>query len=149
MIEKLYNFLPLSDSLFSSGMPTAEQIPSLSEKQIDVVINLATSKSEGAIPNEKELVEAQGIKYYNIPVEWNNPTSENLAEFLNIMETHKDSKVLVHCQANYRATCFVTLYRIIKLGWDQETAYEDMNKIWNPDDYPIWEAFISKSLDSK
>ena len=149
MIEKLYNYLPLTDSLFSSGMPTAEQIPSLSEKQIGVVINLATSKSEGAIPNEKELVEAQGIKYYNIPVEWNNPTSENLNEFLNIMETHKDSKVLVHCQANYRATCFVTLYRIIKLGWDQETAYADMNKIWNPDDYPIWEAFIAKSLDSK
>lgn len=149
MIEKIYNYLPLTDSLFSSGMPTAEQIPSLSEKQIDVVINLATSKSEGAIPNEKELVEAQGIKYYNIPVEWNNPTSENLNEFLNIMEAHQASKVLVHCQANHRATCFVTLYRIIKLGWDQETAYEDMNKIWNPDDYPIWEAFISKSLDSK
>jgi protein tyrosine phosphatase (PTP) superfamily phosphohydrolase (DUF442 family) len=130
-------------------MPAAEQIPSLSEKQIAVVINLATSKSEGAVPNEKELVEAQGIKYYNIPVEWNNPTSENLNEFLNIMETHKDSKVLVHCQANYRATCFVTLYRIIKLGWDQETAYADMNKIWNPDDYPIWEAFIANSLDSK
>lgn len=149
MIEKIYNYLPLTDSLFSSGMPTAEQIPSLSEKQIDVVINLATSKSEGAVPNEKELIEAQGIKYYNIPVEWNNPTSENLNEFLNLMEAHKDSKVLVHCQANYRATCFVTLYRIIKLGWDQETAYADMNKIWNPDDYPIWESFIAMSLDSK
>jgi protein tyrosine phosphatase (PTP) superfamily phosphohydrolase (DUF442 family) len=149
MIEKLYNYLPLTDSLFSSGMPTAEQIPSLSEKQIGVVINLATYKSEGAIPNEKELVEAEGIKYYNIPVEWNNPTSENLNEFLNVMEAHKDSKVLVHCQANYRATCFVTLYRIIKLGWDQESAYADMNKIWNPDDYPVWEAFIAKSLDSK
>jgi protein tyrosine phosphatase (PTP) superfamily phosphohydrolase (DUF442 family) len=149
MIEKLYNYLELTDSLFSSGMPAAEQIPSLSEKQIDIVINLATSKSEGAIPNEKELVEAQGIKYYNIPVEWNNPTSENLNEFLNIMDTHKDSKILVHCQANYRATCFVTLYRIIKLGWDQETAYVDMNKIWSPDDYPIWEAFIAKSLELK
>jgi protein tyrosine phosphatase (PTP) superfamily phosphohydrolase (DUF442 family) len=149
VIEKIYNYLPLTDSLFSSGMPTAEQIPSFSEKQIDVVINLATSKSEGAVPNEKELVEAQGIQYYNIPVEWNNPTSEDLDAFLNIMETHQDSKVLVHCQANYRATCFITLYRIIKLGWDRETAYADMNKIWNPDDYPIWEAFIAKSLDTK
>jgi protein tyrosine phosphatase (PTP) superfamily phosphohydrolase (DUF442 family) len=149
MIEKIYNYLPLTDSLFSSGMPTPGQIPALAEKNIEVVINLATSKSEGAIPNEKELVEAQGIQYYNIPVEWNNPTSEDLDAFLNIMETHQDSKVLVHCQANYRAMCFVTLYRIMKLGLDQETAYADMNKIWNPDDYPIWEAFIAKSLDSK
>jgi protein tyrosine phosphatase (PTP) superfamily phosphohydrolase (DUF442 family) len=149
MINKIYNYLELTDSIFSSGMPTAEQIPSLAEKNIEVVINLATSKSEGAIPNEQELVEAQNIKYYNIPVEWNNPTAEDLNEFFNIMKAHGDSKILVHCQANYRASCFITLHRILNLGLDQEQAYEDMNKIWDPQDYPIWETFISKSLESK
>ena len=47
-MKDLYNFLQLTDTLFSSGMPTTEQIPSLSENGVQVVINLATSKSEGA-----------------------------------------------------------------------------------------------------
>lgn len=148
-MKDIYNFLQLTDSLFSSGMPTPEQIPSLAEKGVQVVINLATSKSEGAIPNEKELVEAQKIKYYNIPVEWSNPTVEDLDQFFSLMDENKDSKVLVHCQANYRATAFITLYRILQLGWDREKAFVDMNKMWNPEDFPIWQGFIDKSINDK
>ena len=73
-MENIYNFLKLNDNLFSSGMPTPEQIPSIAENGVQVVINLATSKSEGWIPNEKELMEEQNITYYNIPVDWDNPT---------------------------------------------------------------------------
>lgn len=148
-MKDIYNFLQLTDSLFSSGMPTPEQIPSLAENGVQVVINLATSKSEGAIPNEKELVEAQKIKYYNIPVEWSNPTVEDLDQFFSLMDENKDSKVLVHCQANYRATAFITLYRILQLGWDREKAFVDMNKMWNPEDFPIWQGFIDKSINDK
>jgi protein tyrosine phosphatase (PTP) superfamily phosphohydrolase (DUF442 family) len=146
MIHEIYNYMQLSDSLFCSGMPTAVQIPSLAEKNIEVVINLATAKSEGAMPNERELVEAQNIKYYNIPVEWGKPTAQDLNEFFAVMESHKDSNILVHCQANYRATAFITLYRILRLGWERENAFVDLNKIWNPEEYPIWEDFIESNL---
>jgi protein tyrosine phosphatase (PTP) superfamily phosphohydrolase (DUF442 family) len=146
MINEIYNYLQLNDSLFCSGMPTAQQIPSLSENGIQLVINLATSKSEGAIPNEKELVESQGIEYHNIPVDWGKPTREDLNNFINIMDAHKESKVFVHCQANYRATAFITLYRILRLGWERENAFVDLNKIWNPEEYPIWEDFIESNL---
>ena len=146
MMENIYNYLKLSDSLFTSGMPTPEQIPSIAENGVQAVINLATSKSEGAIPNEKELVEAQHVSYYNIPVDWNNPTSENLNEFMNTMDKHKNDKVLVHCQANYRATGFATLYRINRLGWKKEEAFKDLRKIWNPADYPVWEKFIEENM---
>lgn len=108
-MKDIYNFLQLTDTLFTSGMPTPEQLPLLAENGVQVVINLATSKSEGAIPNEKELIEALKIKYYNIPVEWSAPTAEDLQQFFDLMDEHKKSKVLVHCQANYRATGFVTL----------------------------------------
>lgn len=148
-MKDIYNFLQLTDTLFTSGMPTPEQLPLLAENGVQVVINLATSKSEGAIPNEKELIEALKIKYYNIPVEWSAPTAEDLQQFFDLMDEHKKSKVLVHCQANYRATGFVTLYRILRLGWEKDKAFVDMNKIWNPEDFPIWQNFINKSLDGK
>jgi len=145
-MENIYNFLKLSDRLFSSGMPTAEQIPSIAENGVQVVINLATSQSEGWIPNEKELVEAQDIAYYEILVDWDNPEMKNLTEFMNIMDRHKQQKILVHCQANFRATGFIMLYRVNRLGWAEENALRDLRKIWNPAEYPVWENFMKKSL---
>jgi protein tyrosine phosphatase (PTP) superfamily phosphohydrolase (DUF442 family) len=145
-MENIYNFLKLSDRLFSSGMPTPEQIPAIAENGVQVVINLATSKSEGWMQNEKDLVEAQNIAYYSIPVDWENPTMKDLTEFMNIMDRHKHQKILVHCQANFRATGFIMLYRVNRLGWAEENALRDLRKIWNPAEYPIWEQFIKKSL---
>jgi protein tyrosine phosphatase (PTP) superfamily phosphohydrolase (DUF442 family) len=141
-MKDIYNYLYLDEQLSSSAMPTPEQLTSVAEAGVKVVINLATSKSEGAIPNEGELVSGLGMAYINIPVDWNNPTQQNLDDFINAMDAHKDQKKLVHCQANYRATGFVPLYRIKKLGWKREDAFRDMRKIWNPGKYPVWEKFI-------
>jgi protein tyrosine phosphatase (PTP) superfamily phosphohydrolase (DUF442 family) len=146
MMENIYNYLKLSDSLFSSGMPTPEQISSIAENGAQVVINLATSKSEGWMPNEKELVEAQNIAYYAIPVDWENPTTDDLNKFSAVMDKHHNEKILVHCQANYRATGFIALYRFNRLGWSEQNAFKDLRKIWNPAEYPIWKNFIEKSL---
>jgi len=146
MLENIYNYLKLSDSLFSSGMPTPEQIPSITESGVQVVFNLATSKSEGWMPNEMELMEAQNITYYSIPVDWDDPTMDDLNTFMNTMDRHVHQKILVHCQANYRATCFIALYRYNRLGWSEENAFQDLRKIWNPAEFPIWEKFIKKSL---
>jgi len=149
MLEDIYNYLKLSDSLFSSGMPTPEQIPSIAESGVQVVVNLATSKSEGWMENEKELFEAQNIAYYGIPVDWDNPTTEDLDKFMDIMEGHIHQKILVHCQANYRASGFIALYRYTRLGWSEENAFRDLRKIWNPAEFPIWEKFIKESLKTQ
>lgn len=147
MIGNIKNYLKLTDTLCSSGMPTAEQFPSVAQSGVDLVINLATPTSQGATPNENEIVESLGMSYVNISVEWDNPTAENLNEFMNVMNQHKESSILVHCQANYRATGFITLYRILRLGWEREKAFQDLRKIWDPADYPIWQEFIEKSLE--
>ncbi len=64
---------------------------------------------------------------------------------MNAMDVHQEEKVLVHCQANYRATGFVTLYRILQLGWDKESAFQDLRKVWNPEKYPVWQKFIEEN----
>jgi protein tyrosine phosphatase (PTP) superfamily phosphohydrolase (DUF442 family) len=146
MMENIYNYLKLGDNLHSSGMPTPEQVLSIAENGVQVVINLATSKSENWIPNEKELVEAQNITYYSILVDWDHPTMNDLREFMEIMEKHSQQKILVHCQANYRATGFIALYRFNRLGWTEENAFKDLRKIWDPVKHPVWQNFIEKNL---
>ena len=68
---------------------------------------------------------------------------------MSAMDAHKENRVLVHCQANYRATGFVTLYRILRLGWDKETAFQDLRKVWNPEKFPIWQKFLDENLPNK
>ena len=144
-LKDIYNFLPLTDKLSSSGMPTQEQLRDLSNAGIEVVINLAMPGSEKALPNEPALVEASKMTYIGIPVEWDHPTRQNLKEFMDTMDAHQNQKVHVHCQANYRATAFITLYRIQRLGWEREKAFQDLRRIWNPDEYPIWKKFIEEN----
>lgn len=147
-MKDIYNLLQLTEKLSTSGMPTLEQLPEVAEAGVQFIINLATSKSEGWIPNEEELVKGLGMGYLSIPVEWDNPKQENLSDFMDAMDAHHCERVLVHCQANYRATAFVTLYRILRLGWKKEDAFPDLRKIWNPEEYPIWEKFIEENLPS-
>jgi len=146
MLKDIYNFLPLTDKLLSSGMPTQEQLTDIADAGVQVVINLALPTSEKALPNESALVESLNIKYIGIPVVWDHPTRENLKEFMDAMDAHRHQKVHVHCQANYRATAFITLYRIKHLDWNREEAFKDLRRIWNPDEYPIWKKFIEDNL---
>jgi hypothetical protein len=127
MLEDIYNFLPLTETLLSSGMPTADQMAEVSKSGVELVTFL-------------------GMKYIGIPVEWEKPTRQNLDDFMDAMDANKENKILVHCQANYRATGFITLYRILRLGWDPKEAFKDLRRIWNLEDYPIWKKFMEENL---
>ncbi len=146
MIEDIYNFLPLSEKLFTGGMPKADQLEDAAQHGIEVVINLAPDNVPDALPGEAELVNSLGMQYVNIPVNWNTPTNEGLDRFMDAMDENKGKKVLVHCEANFRATAFVSMHRILRQGWDPEDALEVMHRIWDEDAYPIWKMFIEDNL---
>ena len=148
MFEEIRNFLPLSENLFTGGMPKAEQLRDAAGQGVRVVINLALHDIPNALPEEEKLVGSLGMTYINIPVVWNHPTRENLNQFLEAMDAHSEEKVLVHCEANYRATAFPTLYRILRQGWKPEDALEVMHQIWNEEKYPVWKKFIQESIDN-
>ena len=146
MLEHIYNFLALSDNLFTCGMPNQEQLADAAQRGVDLVINLAPHEVMNALPRETELVTSLGMQYINIPVIWNTPTKDGLERFMDVMEENKDKKILVHCQANFRATAFVALYRILRQGWNADDAMEGMHQIWDTEDYPIWKMFIEENL---
>jgi protein tyrosine phosphatase (PTP) superfamily phosphohydrolase (DUF442 family) len=146
MFEEIRNFLPLSENLFTGGMPRAEELRDAARHGVQVVINLALHDLPNALPEEEKLVKSLGMTYINIPVLWNHPTRENLNEFLDAMDAHNKEKVLVHCEANYRATAFPALYRILRLGWKREDALDVMHQIWDEEKYPVWKKFLEGSI---
>lgn len=149
MFEKIYNFLRLTEKLSTSGMPTAEQLSDAPNHGVEVVINLAPHDSQDAVPNETELVASLGIEYINIPVNWNTPTKDGLDKFMDAMDERKDRVIHVHCEANFRASAFVAMYRVLRLGWKDKDAFEIMHKIWDEDAYPVWKMFIEGMVKDK
>jgi len=145
-MKDIYNYLFYHDKLSSSGMPTLEQMKSVAETGVELVINLAPHDVPNAIPNETELVSSLGMEYINIPVNWNTPTRDGLNLFMDTMDANKDRKIHVHCEANFRASGFITIHRVLRLGWEPEKAFEVMHTIWDEDAYPIWKMFLEDAI---
>jgi hypothetical protein len=52
MFEEMYNFLALSENLFTGGMPNEEQLKDAAQRGVEVVINLAPHEVSNALPGE-------------------------------------------------------------------------------------------------
>lgn len=145
-MNDIYNYLYYNETLSSSGMPTSEQMKSIAEAGIQVIINLAPHDVPQALPNEKQLVESLGMTYIHLPVNWSTPTRDGLNIFMEKMDANRDKKLHVHCEANFRATAFIAIYRIMRLGWKEDDALEIMHTIWDEDAFPIWKMFIEDAI---
>lgn len=145
-MNDIYNYLYYHDKLSSSGMPTPEQMRSVADAGVQLVINLAPHDVLNAIPEEPELVTSLGMEYLNIPVNWGTPTKDGLNIFMDALDANADKKFHVHCEANFRASAFITMYRILRLGWQAEDAFTVMHTIWDEDAYPVWKMFIEDAL---
>lgn len=142
----IYNYLYYDENLSSSGMPTPDQIKEVAGAGVQVVINLAPHDVPQALPNEKSLVKSAGMEYIHIPVNWGTPTRDGLNIFMDEMDANRGRKIHVHCEANFRASAFIAIYRILRLGWKADDAFEMMHKVWDEDAYPIWKMFIEDAI---
>jgi uncharacterized protein (TIGR01244 family) len=145
-LSEIYNFLPLTEDLLTSGQPTREQFSLIAAVGVKTVINLALQTSSSALPEEETLVKSLGMNYVHIPVIWESPTRANLESFFFTMEAQSGEKVFVHCAANMRVSAFVALYRILRLGWDRNKAFQSTYYIWDPFTDEVWGKFIELAL---
>jgi len=141
-------YLRLNERLSTSGQPTTEELQAMARGGVEVVINLALHNDPRySLPDEEGAVRTAGMIYVHIPVIFNAPTEENLISFFASMESHVGKNVHVHCAANKRVTAFVGLYRVLVQHWDEESAFDPMRQIWDPN--AIWTAFIESMLMKK
>jgi protein tyrosine phosphatase (PTP) superfamily phosphohydrolase (DUF442 family) len=146
MLNDIINFVPLTDSLLTSGQPTEAQFRDAAKAGVHTVINLAVSSSDNALADEPVLVRSLGMEHIHIPVRWEAPTSSDLQRFMDEMDARQGEKILIHCVLNYRVSCFVALWRTLRQGWERDEAFAPLYEIWDPSEYPIWEQFIARNL---
>jgi len=143
-LAEICNFRRISETLGTAGQPLPDQFAAIRAAGYEVVVNLAMATSTNALPNEAGLVAEQGMAYVHIPVVWERPTEDDLAQFLTTMEAYRGRQIFVHCALNMRVSVFVLLYRVLRLGVPPEVARADLLSIWEPDG--VWAEFMDEAL---
>jgi protein tyrosine phosphatase (PTP) superfamily phosphohydrolase (DUF442 family) len=144
-LEEILEYYRIEEDIFTAGQPTGDQISLIGREKFEVVINLATSHSPNALPDEQALVMANGMAYVHIPVEWENPTPADLRKFFHFFSTNTSFKTFVHCAKNMRVSAFVFLYRTLVEKKDPAMCLLDMLTIWKPNE--TWQSFINRAIE--
>ena len=140
-LDGIFNLRRLSDTVLTSGQPTEAQFRHVRSEGITRVINLAPHGAENALPDERRTLEALGMQYTHIPVDFRRPTEADFSRFCEAMADVGDAPVLVHCAANMRVSAFMFRYRRDVLGEDPEVISSDLHAIWSP--AGVWKRFIA------
>jgi len=141
-LDEIINFYEISPLIGTAGQPRADQFAIVRDAGYRLVINLAPSFAERAIPNEGEIVRGLGMEYVHIPVIWDAPQVAELEQFFQVMQQHQDVPVFVHCQVNYRVSAFMYLYRLRYGLTSEKQAEQDLHWLWQPN--ATWQAFIDR-----
>jgi len=136
-LEDIKNFNQVSKSLASAGMPSTSDLTLLNENGYQHVITLLP----GNYQEEASTVEALGMSFDQIEVDWGNPKLKDFQRFVELMKKYKSDKSIVHCYLNYRASAFAYLYQVTQQGVSEEKAQGTMFKVWQPED--TWLSFIN------
>ena len=137
----MMNYHRIDARLATGGHFVGDGIADVRAEGVEVVIDLRDKPPEG----HGEKLEALGIEYINIPVVWRSPERADFEAFRKAMAEHADAKVIVQCQANYRASAFTFLYRVVDGDVAEDEARKDMNVVWEPDGK--WKDYVDGILD--
>lgn len=137
-VSEIKNYRQLSSILASAGMPKKHEFTFLKQSGYKHIINLIP----GSFIGEKKKVNELGMTFDQIEVDWNEPTLKNFQQFVKLMKTYHQEKVIVHCRLNYRASAFTYLYQLTQLDVEKSVAQKHMYSVWRPEGK--WLEFISK-----
>jgi protein tyrosine phosphatase (PTP) superfamily phosphohydrolase (DUF442 family)/8-oxo-dGTP pyrophosphatase MutT (NUDIX family) len=143
-IRAIPGYHAIGPDLGTAGQPSPEQFLVVRATGYQTVINLLPEDSKFALPDERAIAEAQGLRYHDIPVIWEAPTAADFERFCELMQAEAGRRVFVHCAANKRVSAFVYLYRVLRLGVPKAEAARDLGRLWEPD--LVWGKFIDDRL---
>lgn len=143
-LTDIRNYIEYSPTFASAGQPTREQLDLLPGAGYERVIYIAFTNGRVAIADEDAIVKELGMDYVHVPVIWDAPTKADFYAFVGAMQSDPDAKTLLHCAANFRASAFSFLYRVLHEGVPIAEAKADMNKIWTPNQ--VWTDLILEVL---
>jgi protein tyrosine phosphatase (PTP) superfamily phosphohydrolase (DUF442 family) len=142
-LGEILNWRELNAQISLSGQPTEAQLALLRDAGVRQIINLGPHSNKGALPDEAGSVAGLGMRYVYIPVDFDNPTGQDFADFCGALEAAQGARVHVHCIYNARVSAFFYRYAQAGKGVPEPEARALMESIWFPGG--VWAAFIGRA----
>jgi tyrosine-protein phosphatase SIW14 len=119
------NFGRVDATYYRGAQPEGRDYSDLAALGVKTVINLT---SDDTSADEQGLVERAGMKYLQIPMTTHvAPTTEQLSQFLKVVNDSGSQPVYVHCVGGRHRTGVMTAaYRISHDGWSSDQAFKEM-----------------------
>ena len=121
-------FLKVTPEFCTGGQPRPEHFAALEADGVKAVLNLR-QPSEHRADEEQAAVKAAGLKYFNVPVNYQQPSEASVDEFLRITDDTANRPMFIHCTAAIRVGAFWTIRRVLRDGMTFEAALEEARKI--------------------
>ena len=127
-LPPIHNFLQVTPQFCTGGQPRLEHFAKLKTDGVKAVLNLR-QPSEHRADEERATVEQAGLKYFNIPVVYRNPTDVQVDEFLKITDDPANRPMFIHCTAAIRVGAFWAIRRAVRDGLSVDAALEEGRKV--------------------
>ena len=120
------NFGQVNENYFRGAQPDSRDYKDLAALGVKTVIDL----QHDGDPGEQKLVEAAGMKFHRIKMTTREePTKEQVASFLKLVDDPANQPVYVHCAGGRHRTGVMTaIYRMTHEGWNAEQAFKEMKQ---------------------
>jgi uncharacterized protein (TIGR01244 family) len=121
-------FLQVTPEFCTGGQPRPQHFAELKSRGVKAVLNLRTP-GEHRAAEEKEAVEREGMKYFNIPVVYREPADAQVDEFLKITDDPANRPMFIHCTAAIRVGSFWLIRRVLRDGMTWDAALDEARKV--------------------
>jgi protein tyrosine/serine phosphatase len=121
------NFHVTHPFLWRGAAPTEAGLRALKAQGVRTIIDLRISPKK--VKAERRFVEGLGLRFINLPMSGDPPTTREIDTFLKTATSAADQPVFVHCQHGAdRTGTLIGIYRERVDGWDFDRAYKEMRR---------------------
>jgi uncharacterized protein (TIGR01244 family) len=145
-LPPIRNFLQVTPEFCTGGQPRIEHFTKLKADGVKAVLNLRTP-SEHRAEEERAAVEQAGLKYFNIPVVFRDPTDAQVDEFLKITDDPANRPMFIHCTAAVRVGAFWAIRRVLRDDMTIDAALEEGRKV-GLTNAPHLDEFVRRYVES-
>lgn len=124
---ELPNLGQMAPNLYRGAQPRDQGFAELKKMGVSIVVNFREGEKA---EEERERVEALGIKYVEIPwSSFDKPDNKQVAQFLQLIKDNSGQKIFFHCRRGAERTGVMgAAYRMAFEKWTPEQALAEMEE---------------------
>lgn len=126
--------LCIDDKVTVGGRPRVAAYAKAAANGFRSVLTLRAANDGIDTLREQLMVEATGMRYFNLASAASTPSTKQVDQFLQIARDPKNHPMLVNCAFAERVAPYMLIFHISEEGWSEEKALEEAVRLGLPQD---------------